>query len=160
MVYKNHKQTIHCHPLLAALQSGNIHLVEYLVKDCEVQVHQCFYHEYDGEEQTCRQRYDALTLMLSSLDLDMHDNLLTYVMTRLSSHDAINAPIVTDNFSDKDHENWYDLTYLQYFARERNARVCELLLRHGADSKRKNEARGLDSIELWPELAGIVESTL
>ena len=50
----------------------------------------------------------------------------------------------------------YGLTSLHWAARRVNSDIAKLLLAHGADPNSKND-QGKTPIDLWPELAEIVE---
>ena len=49
------------------------------------------------------------------------------------------------------------MTYLHYFAKLENERVCKLLLNYGADASiRSGGYREVTPIDVWPELENIV----
>src|SRR4051812_26985353 len=76
VLFEKNQNIMRCHPLLAALQSGNVDVIKYLIQDCAAEPHCYFYEEFDQANNKVLQKYDGALLMLATLKSEIHGDLL------------------------------------------------------------------------------------
>ncbi len=154
-LFQRGQQKYQCHPLLAAIQQGNVELIDYLIREAGVLAHDQFYTETDGENDEIVQKYNGLALLMYTIDIEENKDLIEFAIAKAKEANALDAQTIYDNLTDEDNEDWQGLSCLQFFARAKNEKACQLLLKHGADPNLSTNT-GRTSLNLYPDITNFI----